>query len=131
MYSYIMQQQKAKANMQALGDVEALVEAIGDVEAEAIGEAEEEIQQIIYRETFNDNSNLKNYKITSLNEFYYREENSINVQADLAEEQTFCHYDEICSRQKLCGDCAADEYEQNQYEEDWENYKIDSMCQDD
>ncbi len=124
--------------MQAAGEVE--VEALGEVDAYA--EAEGEIQQIIYRETFSDNSNLKNYKITSLTEFYYREESSINVQADLAaedsaaedlaaEEQTFCHYDEICSRQKLCGDCAADEYEQDQYEEDWENYKIDSMCQDD
>jgi hypothetical protein len=111
--------------MQAVGEVEA----IGEVEAYA--EAEEEIQQIIYRETFSDNSNLKNYKITSLNEFYYREESLINATEDSAEEQTFCHYDEICSRQKLCGDCAADEYEQDQYEEDWENYKIDSMCQDD
>ena len=125
--------------------MQALGEALGEVHVEA----EEEIQQIIYRETFSDNSNLKNYKITSLNEFYYREESSINMQADQAkqvqeaedlaedlakdsaEEQTFCHYDEICSRQKLCGDCAADEYEQDQYEEDWENYKIDSMCQDD
>ena len=116
-----------------------------EVLGEAYAEAEGEIQQIIYRETFNDNSNLKNYKITSLNEFYYREESLINatedqakqvqeaedLAKDSAEEQTFCHYDEICSRQKLCGDCAADEYEQDQYEEDWENYKIDSMCQDD
>lgn len=126
-----------------------MTEVLGEVHGEVLCEVEEEIQQIIYRETFSDNSNLKNYKITSLNEFYYREESSINVQADQAkqvqeaedlaeysakdsaEEQTFCHYDEICSRQKLCGDCAADEYEQDQYEEDWENYKIDSMCQDD
>ena len=117
------------------------MQALGEVHGEVHAEAEGEIQPIIYRETFNDNSNLKNYKITSLNEFYYREESLINAQADqakqvqeaedLAEEQTFCHYDEICSRQKLCGDCAADEYEQDQYEEDWENYKIDSMCQDD
>jgi hypothetical protein len=115
--------------------MQAATEVLGEVEA--LGEVEGEIQQIIYRETFSDNSNLKNYKITSLNDFYYREESSINGQADLsaedlaAEEQTFCHYDEVCSRQKLCGDCAADEYEQDQYEEDWENYKIDSMCQDD
>jgi len=36
-----------------------------------------------------------------------------------------CIYDEICSKNKLCGDCAADEYEREQYEEAYENFKLD------
>ena len=41
------------------------------------------------------------------------------------EEQTFCIYDEVCSHQKMCGDCAMDEYEREQYEEGCENFKMD------
>ena len=36
---------------------------------------------------------------------------------------TKCIYDEICSKTKLCGDCAMDQYEREQYEEAWENYR--------
>ena len=36
---------------------------------------------------------------------------------------TRCIYDEICSEKKLCGDCAADQYDREQYEEAWENFK--------
>jgi hypothetical protein len=36
-------------------------------------------------------------------------------------------YDEICSKSKLCGDCAADERECDQAEEDFENFKLDSQ----
>jgi hypothetical protein len=36
---------------------------------------------------------------------------------------TRCIYDEICSKKKMCGDCAADEYDREQYEEAWENFK--------
>ena len=36
-----------------------------------------------------------------------------------------CIYDEICSRTKMCGDCAADEFESQRNEEAWENFKID------
>jgi len=36
-----------------------------------------------------------------------------------------CIYDEICSKNKLCGDCAADEYDREQYEEAYENFKLD------
>jgi len=38
---------------------------------------------------------------------------------------TRCIYDEICSKNKLCGDCAADLYESEQYEEAVENFKLD------
>ena len=36
-----------------------------------------------------------------------------------------CIYDEICSKNKMCGDCAADEYDREQYEEAYENFKLD------
>jgi len=36
-----------------------------------------------------------------------------------------CIYDEICSRAKMCGDCAADEFESERNEEVWKNFKID------
>jgi hypothetical protein len=38
---------------------------------------------------------------------------------------TKCIYDEICSEDKMCGDCSTDMYERDKYEEDYENYKID------
>ncbi len=38
---------------------------------------------------------------------------------------TKCIYDEICSKDKMCGDCSTDMYERDKYEEDYENYKID------
>jgi hypothetical protein len=40
---------------------------------------------------------------------------------------TRCIYDEICSKNKLCGDCSADEYERDKYEEDYENFKLDTQ----
>jgi hypothetical protein len=36
-----------------------------------------------------------------------------------------CIYDEICNRAKMCGDCAADEFESERNEEVWKNFKID------
>lgn len=36
---------------------------------------------------------------------------------------TICIYDEICSKKKLCGDCAADQYDMEKYEEGMENYQ--------
>jgi hypothetical protein len=36
---------------------------------------------------------------------------------------TRCIYDEICSKKKMCGDCAADQYDREQYEEALENFK--------
>jgi len=38
---------------------------------------------------------------------------------------TRCKYDEICSKYKLCGDCSADLYESEQYEEELENFNLD------
>ena len=40
---------------------------------------------------------------------------------------TRCIYGEICSKNKLCGDCSADEYERDKYEEDYENFKLDTQ----
>ena len=36
-----------------------------------------------------------------------------------------CIYDEVCSKEKICGDCAADEFESQRNEEAWENFKLD------
>ena len=36
-----------------------------------------------------------------------------------------CIYDEVCSREKMCGDCAADEFESQRNEEAWENFRLD------
>ena len=36
-----------------------------------------------------------------------------------------CIYDEICSKHKLCGDCATDEFQREQYEEDYANFILD------
>ena len=36
-----------------------------------------------------------------------------------------CKYNEPCSKNKLCGDCGADRYSSEQYEESVENFKID------
>jgi len=43
-----------------------------------------------------------------------------------------CVYGEICSKEKMCGDCCADSYDRDQYQkkkEDmyrfWENFNID------
>jgi hypothetical protein len=36
-----------------------------------------------------------------------------------------CVYDEVCSREKMCGDCAADEFESQRNEEAWENFRLD------
>jgi hypothetical protein len=36
-----------------------------------------------------------------------------------------CIYNEICSKDKRCGDCVADLYERAQYEEAVENFKLD------
>lgn len=55
------------------------------------------------------------------------EEQPIEVQA--VEVQTFCIYDEVCSDKKMCGDCAAYEYERIQYEEAWENFKMDNRME--
>jgi len=38
---------------------------------------------------------------------------------------SMCIYDEICSREKMCGDCAADKFESERNEEAWKNFKID------
>ena len=38
---------------------------------------------------------------------------------------TRCVYNEICSKDKLCGDCGMDLYESEQYEEAVENFNID------
>jgi hypothetical protein len=38
---------------------------------------------------------------------------------------TRCIYNEICSKDKLCGDCAVDLYESEQYEEAVENFNLD------
>ena len=36
-----------------------------------------------------------------------------------------CIYDEVCNKEKLCGDCAADEFESQRNEEAWENFRLD------
>jgi hypothetical protein len=36
---------------------------------------------------------------------------------------TRCIYHEICSKKKMCGDCAADEYDREQYEEALANFR--------
>lgn len=38
---------------------------------------------------------------------------------------SMCKYDEVCSREKMCGDCAADKFESERNEEAWKNFKID------
>ena len=40
-----------------------------------------------------------------------------------------CIYGEICSEKKLCGDCARDEYERDQYDEEYKNFKIDCLIE--
>jgi hypothetical protein len=106
---------------------------------------------INYREKFNENDILKNYKIGQHIDFYYMDETLINAVArqnreveeqviaepedaepeDVEPEQTsqevqtFCIYDEVCSEKKMCGDCALDYYERTHYEEEWENFKMD------
>ena len=42
---------------------------------------------------------------------------------------TTCIYNEICSKKKLCGDCAADQYDREQYEELCEQYKLDQQME--
>lgn len=44
---------------------------------------------------------------------------------DIAQHITYCKYDEPCCEKKLCGDCAADEFESQRNEEAWENFKLD------
>ena len=40
-----------------------------------------------------------------------------------------CIYDEICSKDKPCGDCAADLFDREQYEEAVEHFNLDrKMC---
>jgi hypothetical protein len=39
--------------------------------------------------------------------------------------QEKCLYDEICYKGKLCGDCAANEYQMNMYYTYCENFKFD------
>jgi len=41
------------------------------------------------------------------------------------EEQSTCIYNEICSSQKMCGDCCADDFERERNEQCWENFKLD------
>lgn len=36
-----------------------------------------------------------------------------------------CPYNEVCSEEKICGDCAMDAYEREQYEKACENFKLD------
>ena len=38
---------------------------------------------------------------------------------------TLCRYGEICSKDKLCGDCGMDKYEKKQYEEALANFHFD------
>lgn len=38
---------------------------------------------------------------------------------------TRCIYNEICSKDKLCGDCGMDLYESEQYEEAVEKFNLD------
>ena len=38
---------------------------------------------------------------------------------------TYCIYDEPCSKKKMCGDCAADQFESERSEEAWENFRMD------
>lgn len=42
---------------------------------------------------------------------------------------TTCIYNEICSKKKPCGDCAADQYDREQYEELCEQYKLDQKME--
>ena len=103
-----------------------------------------ELTRINYREKFSENPNVKNYILFHHLDFYYMDESLINTaaaentepaeeqasQEDAAEvqpveEQTFCIYEEVCSDKKMCGDCAAYEYERIQYEAAWENFKMD------
>ena len=107
-----------------------------------------DLSRIVYREKISDNPNVKNYNIAHYSDFYYMDQHLINaaaqqtaeeqpaeepdastVQEALEEAQTFCKYDEVCSQQKMCGDCALDEYERLQYEQGWENFKMDKKCQ--
>jgi len=48
-----------------------------------------------------------------------------NKFAQTNETVTRCIYDEVCSREKMCGDCAADEFESQRNEEAWENFRLD------
>jgi hypothetical protein len=104
-----------------------------------------DLSRIVYREKISENPNVKNYNIAHYSDFYYMDQHLINaaaqqtaekqaaeastVQEALEEVQTFCKYDEVCSQQKMCGDCAIDKYERVQYEEGWENFKVDNKCQ--
>ena len=36
-----------------------------------------------------------------------------------------CIYNEICSKNKLCGDCGMDQYDREHYEEAVENFNLD------
>lgn len=50
---------------------------------------------------------------------------SAAVAKDTAQHITYCKYDEPCCEKNLCGDCAADEFESQQNQEAWENFKLD------
>ena len=53
----------------------------------------------------------------------YAQDVSKTVQ--ISEPQQKCLYDEICYKGKLCGDCAANEYQMNMYYTYCENFNID------
>jgi hypothetical protein len=57
----------------------------------------------------------------------YDDENTYTIPDKHSEIKTVsrCIYDEVCSKEKLCGDCAADEFESQQNEETWENFRLD------
>ena len=54
------------------------------------------------------------------------DENKPNLINETKNDINRCIYDEICSKDKLCGDCSTDEYEREKYEEDYENFKLDT-----
>lgn len=38
-----------------------------------------------------------------------------------------CKYFKICSREKMCGDCAADVFEMQRNEETWKKFKLEKQ----
>ena len=64
----------------------------------------------------NNNHNSINDKSISVN-------NNMNINKNM--NINTCMYGEICSKNKMCGDCCADDYDREMSEKFWEKFNID------
>ena len=62
-----------------------------------------------------DNNNDNNNNINNMNI------NNMNININM----NTCMYSEICSKNKMCGDCCADDYDREMSEKFWEKFNID------